>query len=208
MTVIGLTGNIGSGKSTAAKILTEWGCKHIDADEVGHLVAEPGQPGNLALQKAFGKQFFDDQGNLKRKKLGALVFADPEQLKLLNDILHPAIKEYILQQVNSYKAENNQSVIILEAAILIEAGFDSLIDEIWLVIADDQIRINRVMTRDGMSEQAVRDRMARQMPQSEKMKYADRIIVNNTDESALRRELQKVWRQFCDEHRGEDIVRE
>jgi dephospho-CoA kinase len=205
MTVIGLTGNIGSGKSTAAAILCEWGCKHIDADEVGHLVAAPGEPGNLALREAFGDQYFDAEGNLERKKLGALVFADPEKLAKLNAILHPAIKEYIIKQVNSYKAENKDAVIVLEAAILIEAGFDALIDEIWLVVADDEIRLARAMARDGATKEAVLDRMARQMPQSEKIKYADRVIMNNTDMAGLVLELEKVWRQFCEEYRGEIV---
>ena len=179
MTVWGLTGNIGCGKSTVGKILAKIGFHHIDADQIGHLVAEPGMPANLQLQKAFGKEYFDEQGNLLRKKLGAYVFSDAAALKKLNDITHPAINAEIIRQIAEIQKESPNDNIVLEAAVLFESGMENLVDSVILVFADDDIRLKRVMERDGLPQNLVQDRMNSQMSQEKKRLLSQYVIYNN-----------------------------
>jgi len=202
MTVIGLTGNIGSGKSSVSRLLQERGCKMINADDVGRIVVEPGQSGNIAIRENFGAEFFDENGNLLRKKLGAHVFADPARVELLDSILHPTIDNYMYKMIDDYYAEDPECVIILEAAIIFETGFQDVLDEIWVVAADDEIRVQRVMARDGISEAAVRDRIANQLPQADKIAQADRVVWNNGDLAELKENVNTVWEAFCNEKRG------
>ena len=189
MVVFGLTGNIGSGKSTVAKILTEYGFYHIDADQIGRLVVEPGTPANLQLQKVFGKDFFDENNNLLRKKLGARVFADADALQKLNDITHPAINAEIIRQIAEVKEQNPEQNIILEAAVLFEAGMEALADSVVLVFADDDIRLQRVTARDGLTEEKVKDRMNSQMPQTKKRELSQYVIYNNGSLADLRQNV-------------------
>ena len=185
MTVVGLTGNIGSGKSTVGKLLAEAGFLHIDADLVGRMVVEPGRPANAELRREFGDEFFDERGNLRRKELGAYVFARPERLRRLNEITHPAIGEEIAAEIAAGKKQDPVRHIVVEAALLLESGMDTLVDRILLVTADTEIRLKRVMARDGLDPRLIRDRMARQMSQEEKEKIADYRIVNNGTLSEL-----------------------
>ncbi|MGI5825499.1 MAG: dephospho-CoA kinase [Bacillota bacterium] len=186
MTVFGLTGNIGSGKSTVGRILAEAGFFHIDADQVGHFVVEPGQPANKKLQKIFGMDFFDAEERLQRKKLGAYVFSNKEALQQLNSVTHPAINDEIIKRITeSQKCEPNRH-IVLEAALLLEAGMESLVESVILVAAADDIRLRRVMERDGLSEKLVKDRMNNQMSQQKKAEKAAYVIENNGDLQDLR----------------------
>ena len=179
MTVWGLTGNIGCGKSTVGKMLAKKGFHHIDADQIGRSVAEPGMPANLQLQKAFGKEYFDEQGNLLRKKLGEYVFSDNAALRKLNDITHPAINAEIVRQIKKIQNEHPDDHIVLEAAVLFESGMENLVDSVVLVFADDDVRLKRVMERDGLAENLVRDRMNSQMSQEEKRMLSQYVIHNN-----------------------------
>ena len=206
MTVIGLTGNIGSGKSSVSRLLQERGCKLINADNVGRVVVEPGQPGNIAIRENFGAEFFDEEGNLLRKKLGAYVFADPARVELLDSILHPTIDNYMYNMIDNYHAADPDCVIVLEAAILFETGFQDVLNEIWVVAADDEIRVKRVMARDNISEEAVRDRIANQLPQADKIARADRVVWNNGDLAELAENVNTVWEAFCREKRGEKLA--
>ncbi len=189
MAVFGLTGNIGSGKSTVGKLLAAAGFLHIDADFVGRIVVEPGRPANAELRREFGAEFFDEAGHLRRKKLGAYVFARPERLRRLNEITHPAIREEILARIAAGKSQNPLRHIVVEAALLLETGMDSLVDRVLLVTAADEIRLKRVMARDGLEPRLIRDRMARQMRQEEKEKFADYHIVNDGTLSELKTQV-------------------
>lgn len=200
MVVIGLTGNIASGKSTAAKILQEFGCLVIDADQVGRDVIEPGQPAYVQLKQAFGEDYFLPDGKLNRKKLGSYVFASPQALTVLNDITHPAIRLELLRRIQRQQEKKPQQVIVIEAAVLLEANMQSLADCLWLVVAEDEIRLQRAMERDNLSAALVKDRMNRQMPQQEKMKYADYIVHNNKGPQELRQEMEQVWQQFLKDY--------
>lgn len=197
MTVIGLTGNIGSGKTTVGRILeNEMGCVCLNTDYIGRLVAEPDGEAYDELWGEFGAEYFLPDGHLDRPKLAALVFNNKAALARLNEITHPAVKRYLQKEIARIAAESPQQIVVVEAALLVEADYLDLLDELWLVWADDDVRLERVMARDGASREQAQSRMRNQMPQSEKAKYAQRIVHNNSDEESLRSELAAVWQEF------------
>ncbi len=197
MTVIGVTGNIGSGKTTFSRLLEqEKGCLRLDADYLGRLVAEPDGEAYDELWQTFGEEYFLADGSLNRPKMAELVFNNPTELAKLNGIMHPAVLRQIKKEIAAAKAENPQQIVVVEAALLIEADYLGILDELWLVWADDEVRLARVMSRDGATAEQAQARMRNQMPQAEKTKYARRIVHNNNDINDLRSELEAVWQQF------------
>lgn len=190
MTVFGLTGNIGSGKSTVGRLLQKAGFAYIDADYLGKTAAEPGTFANAEIKRVFGTEYFDENGNLLRKKMGTLVFANPHELAKLNSILHPAIKMMIKDGITESLQKNPQKHIMVEAAIMFESGMNDVVEKVILVAADEEIRLKRVMERDSLTEEQVRQRMKNQMEQSEKEKLSDYIIANNGDFAELELNVQ------------------
>lgn len=202
MTVIGLTGNIGSGKTTACRILErEMGCTCLNTDYIGRLVAEPGGEAYDELVACFGADYFLPNGQLDRPKMAALVFNDKAALARLNAITHPAVKRHLQRSIARLAADEPDTVVVVEAALLIEAGYMDILDELWLVWADDDVRRLRVMARDNATAAQAQSRMDNQMPQSEKLKYARRVVHNNSDEENLRREVAAAWQDFCREYK-------
>lgn len=175
--LIGLTGGIGSGKSTVSKYLTEKGITIVDADLISRQVVEPGSEALAEIKEVFGDEYILPDGNLDRKKLGKLVFADKSSLWKLNYIMSNRIGEEIHRQINDSKTE----ITVLDAATLIEAGYDSIVDKLWIVDADDEVRIGRVMARDGASRQEVMDRMNNQMSREERLNRECTVIDNSAD---------------------------
>ena len=169
---IGITGGIGAGKSLVTDYLRTLGAKVICADEITHMLYRPGKAGTLAVEAAFGPSFVTASG-VDRKKLGALVFSDDEAMKKLNDVMHPLIYETF------NKAAQRQRLVFLDAALLIESGWHYGVDEVWLVIADQKERMKRIKERNNLTEDAIKTVMASQLPDSEKMRYADHIINNS-----------------------------
>ncbi len=197
MTVIGLTGNIGSGKSTVSKLMAEnYNCHIINADIVGIEVVEPKGLAYAQLHMAFGAEYFDEFGKLIRPKMAELVFNNKKSLELLNSITHPAIIEDIQNKVKKIYATEENANIVVEAAVLIEADMLSIMDEIWLVLADDEVRLSRAMVRDNAEREAVLARMNSQMPQSEKVKYATVVVHNNSDIDTLTANLEIAWQEY------------
>lgn len=202
MTVIGLTGNIGSGKTTACRILErEMGCTCLNTDYIGRLVVEPGGEAYDELVACFGADYFLPNGQLDRPKMAALVFNDKAALARLNAITHPAVKRHLQRSIARLAADEPDTVVVVEAALLIEAGYMDILDELWLVWADDDVRLLRVMARDNATAAQAQSRMDNQMPQSEKLKYARRVVHNNSDEENLRREIAAAWQDFCREYK-------
>lgn len=197
MAVIGLTGNIGSGKTTVGRILQEeMGCVCLNTDYIGRLVAEPGGDAYDELFNAFGADYFLQDGKLDRPKMAALVFNDKAALSKLNEITHPAVKRYLQREIAKILADNPGQQVVVEAALLIEANYLDLLDELWLVWADDDVRLKRVMVRDGATREQALSRMNNQMPQEDKVKYAKRVLHNNSDEENLRSELAAIWQEY------------
>ena len=197
MAVIGLTGNIGSGKTTVCQLLAARGCLCLNADLLGRSVSEPGGEAYEQLRQSFGAEFFSPDGWLLRPRMADLVFNDKEQLARLNGIIHPAVRRVLCQKIAAVQAEEPQRVIVVEAALLVEADYLSILNQLWLVWADDDVRLKRVMSRDKLDRQQALARMNNQMPQAQKAKDARYIVHNNNGRGELEQELAQVWQQFC-----------
>lgn len=197
MTVIGVTGNIGSGKTTVSRLLAEeYNCYYLNADDIGRAVAEPGGEAYAGLRAAFGDKHFLPDGRLDRPAMAELVFHDKRELERLNGIMHPAILRHIQREIDAVHQADPAQVIIVEAALLIEANYLGILDKLWLVWADDDVRLQRVMARDNITAEQARARMNNQMPQQEKLKYAQYVLHNNEGINELKNELAAIWRQF------------
>ena len=187
--VIGVTGPIGSGKSTVLRILEELGAEVIDADKVAHEVMEPGGRAYDAVVAEFGREILLPDGRIDRKRLAQVVFNEPEALKRLEAIVHPAVFEEIKRRV----AASERPIVALEAIKLLEAGLSiTICDEIWVVVVDEDVQMQRLRQR-GMSEEEARRRLAAQLPRSEYERRADVVIENNGDMDALRRQVEAAW---------------
>jgi dephospho-CoA kinase len=193
--VVGLTGGIGSGKSAASAILRELGATIIDADRVGHQVYEPGTPCWHDLVAAFGEDIVGAGGSIDRKKLGARVFADPVLLEKLNKLIWPRIAEAIGERIAAMRDEGLVAPIVVEAAVLIEAGWQSLVDEVWVVATARERAIERVVATRGTSRDEVERRLANQISDAERAKAAACVIRNDGTLEELRRALERCWRE-------------
>jgi dephospho-CoA kinase len=195
MRAIGLIGGIGAGKSVVRAELAAIGAEVIDADRVGHSVYEPGAPGFTAVVGAFGPDVVDAEGRIDRRRLGALVFADAAKLAQLNAIVHPLIRSEIERQLEELRREGRVLAAVVEAAILLEAGWDSLVDEIWLVVAGREKVIERLAAGRGLSAAEVEARLARQMSDAERRRRADVVIENDGSLEDLRARVRAAWAQ-------------
>ncbi len=200
MAVIGLTGNIGSGKTTVCHMLAKRGCLCLNADVLGHSVSEPGGEAYQQLRNSFGAEYFSEDGRLLRPRMAELVFNNQCELARLNGIIHPAVRRVLCQKIAAAQAEQPDRVVVVEAALLVEADYLPLLDQLWLVWADDDVRLARVMARDKLSQEQALARMNNQMAQAEKAKYARYIVHNNRGRKELADELQNVWQQFIAEN--------
>ncbi len=190
MTVLGLTGGIGTGKSTVSRYLESKGFEIIDADQISREIVQPGSPLLTRISDTFGRQFVKN-GILQRKELGAFVFESPERKSMLDDIMMGTIIAIIEERVRS--AGGN---CIIDAPLLFEVGLDRLCDAVFVVDADTEVRIARVMKRDGISRQEVMDRISNQMGREEKLARADAVLDNSTDKEALYRQIDEAMEKY------------
>ena len=194
MLTIGLTGGIGSGKSTVAQILGEFGAPILDADKVAHTTYAPGGPAYDAVIAAFGAQVLAPDRTIDRKKLGAVVFGNSEQLNKLTSIVWPATFESIRRNVAELRASGAKVPIVVEAAILIEANWHPLFDEIWLVRAPREQVVTRIEIQRGLKPSETETRIRAQLSDEERAKHATLVIENNGSIEELRDLLKTVWR--------------
>lgn len=195
MRTIGLTGGIGSGKTTVAEILAELGAFVVDADRVGHEVYLPGTPGWDRVVDAFGRGVVAADGTIDRKALGAIVFADPEQLLRLNAIVHPLIGQAVRDRVASARAERPERPVVVEAALLVEAKWYELVDEVWVVEVDPEVVIERVTASRPMDVAAVQARIDAQLSNRDRRRVADVVIANDGTPAELRAKVERLWRE-------------
>jgi dephospho-CoA kinase len=193
MLTIGLTGGIGSGKSTVAQILGEFGAPILDADKVAHTTYAPGAPAYDAVVAAFGADIVAPDRTIDRKKLGAVVFGSPERLNKLTSIVWPATFDSIRRNVAELRAGGAKLPIVVEAAILIEANWQPLFDEIWLVRASREQVIARIESQRGLKPAETEARIRAQLSDEERAKHASLIIENNGSIEELRELLKTVW---------------
>ena len=191
--IIGLTGGIASGKSTAATYLGEKGASVIDADRLGHRAYEPDTKAFREVAEAFGADVVGADGQIDRKVLGGKVFGDPEALDRLTGIIWPEIASLASAEFEAARSARPDAPIVLEAAVLLEAGWEEMVDEVWVVVVDPDTAVARATARDGVDEAAVRKRIASQQSNDARRKKADVVIDNIGDEAALRAQLDSQW---------------
>ena len=196
MKTIGLTGGIGSGKSTVSNILATLGASIIDADRVGHEIYLPGKAAWKQVTDTFGREIVAEDQTIDRKKLGAIVFGSPDALARLNAIVHPIMFEEIRQRIQARRAEGFTLPVVVEAAILIEANWLPLADTVWVVETDKDAAIRRVAEQRGMSTADAEARIANQLSNAERRKHAQVVIRNNGSLQALEQQIQQAWDQL------------
>jgi dephospho-CoA kinase len=193
MLTIGLTGGIGAGKSTVARLLAERGAEVINADLVGHDVYRPGAEGWRQVVDAFGGDIVAADGTVDRKRLGAVVFTDPAALKKLNAIVHPLIFREIQRRIAVRRHDGSTLPIVVEAAVLIEANWLPLVDEVWLVVADRDAVRDRLHAERGLLAAQVDTRIAAQLSNEERRRYAHVVIENNGTVEELVARVDAAW---------------
>jgi dephospho-CoA kinase len=187
--IIGLTGNIGAGKSAVVRLLRELGADSIDADRLGHEVMAPGTPEWEQLVARFGRDVLQPDGGVDRRKLGAIVFADPEALRDLEGILHPGVRARIRQRF----ASTERPVIVVEAIKLLEGGLYLEVDAVWVVTASQEVRVRRLIETRGLTAAEAETRVDAQAPEAEKIARADVVIENSGDLAATREQVLAAW---------------
>ncbi|HEX2276597.1 MAG TPA: dephospho-CoA kinase [Candidatus Tectomicrobia bacterium] len=194
--VIGLTGGIGAGKSTVTQVLEELGAAVIDADKVGHQIYLPELPAWREIVETFGREVLHADRTINRQALGKIVFADPETLRTLNRIVHPKMFERMAELIAELRARGGMEAIVIEAAILIEANWQPLADQIWLVVASEPVVIERLAKQRNLSPEQARTRIAAQLSDEERLKHAQVVIRNDGSPDEVRTAVQLAWDQL------------
>ncbi len=193
--IIGLTGSIASGKSTVSHMLKELGYPIVDADLVARQVVEPGSETLQKINEAFDASVILPDGTLDRKKVGDLIFNDPESRKRLNDIIHPAIRKEMLRQRAAYVAEGHQ-VVIMDIPLLFESQLQHLADKILVVSVTEENQLKRLIKRNGLSENEAAARISSQLPMTVKEAGADAIIYNNGSIEETKWQLNRILEEW------------
>ena len=193
---VGLTGNIASGKSSAALFFAELGAHTIDADRVAHELYKTGTPGYDRIIAAFGEQILGPNGEIDRNKLGRIVFSDTDKRLQLNALMHPAVGAAILRQIFELEQSSSRGIIIVDAALMIETGGYRMYHRLIVVTCAPSLQIARLIKRDGLTESDARARIASQMPIEEKLKLADYIIDTSGTLKQTRDQVEKIHRDL------------
>jgi dephospho-CoA kinase len=187
--IIGLTGGIGAGKTTVSDYLKKKGYPVLDADEVAREIVEPGSETLEELTRAFGKNILNSDGSLNRRFLAGIVFSDPEKKKLIDGIMHGKIIDTLLKRARSMEKE---PFVFIDVPLLFETGMDRYVDQVWVVDAEEEIRIKRVMERDDSSREDVLRRIRFQAGRDEKIKKAHIILNNSGVKEILYRQIDEA----------------
>ena len=201
MKVIGLTGGIGSGKSTVSGFLAELGATVIDVDKVGHEALKPDTELGREVVAAFGKGIVTPEGEIDRKRLGRIVFGNAEALARLDNIMHPWMYKTVKAQLDEYRRQGVR-VVVMEVPLLVEvplrlrAGEPSLsdeMDEVWVTVAPESAVLKRMKEKSGMPEKQTRARIRSQIPSEERIKHADVVINTDCELSELKAKVKELW---------------
>ncbi|PWH18160.1 MAG: dephospho-CoA kinase [Anaerolineae bacterium] len=198
-TVIGLTGNIATGKSVVRRMLEHLGAYGIDADALSHRVIAIGAPGYQKVVDTFGKWILASDGQIDRSKLAKIVFSDPNALRQLEHIIHPLVR----QAEDFLIRRTTKTVVVVEAIKLIESGFDRLCDQVWVTYAPEDVQLRRLTVKRGMSREAALQRILAQPPQEEKIKRADVVIRNDQSFEDTWQQVVNAWRNLFPEKETE-----
>jgi len=193
---VGLTGNIGSGKSQAALVFAELGAHIIDADAVAHELMAPGNETHANVARAFGPEILDSTGAIDRKILGKIVFGDLNKRLLLNSLVHPAVQAEMYRRAVELEKDGSSGIIIVDAALLIESGHQDCFDRLIVVACDPNLQLARIVKRDGISIEEANMRKAAQMPIEEKLKLADYTIETSGTLKETREQIEAIYRDL------------
>ena len=196
MKVIGLTGGIGSGKSTVSQFLAELGAVILDADKVGHEAYKPDTEVWREVVAAFGRQILTSNGAIDRKKLGEIVFGNAEALSRLNQIMHPRMYDMVKAQLEEYQRQG-VDVVVLEAPLLIEAGWASSVDEVWVTVAPESTVLRRLEECSGLSEQQSLARIRSQLSSEERIRHANVVINTDCSLDELKAKVKELWQKLA-----------
>ena len=187
--LVGLTGCMGAGKSLAASFFLEQGAYIIDSDEICRQLVKPGKPAWKEIFNIFGSEYFNPDNSLKRKKLAALIFENNNKRIALEAILHHRVIVEEKVRYHSYQKKYPNAVVIIDAALLIESGNHKTIDKIIVIHSNEELQIQRVIKRSDESRESVKKRLEQQMSLEEKLKYADHILYNESDQKYLKKQV-------------------
>ena len=194
MKIIGLTGGIGTGKSTVAQFLAELGAVVIDVDQVGHQALKPESRVYQEIVNTFGEQVLAPDGTIDRRKLGKIVFANPGDRTRLNEIIHPAMHQMVMARLEEHRRQDAR-VVVLDAPLLLDAGWAQSVDEVWVTTAAESTVLERLRERSSMSAQKVQARIHSQLPSEERIKQADVVIDTDCDLNELKNKVRQLWRR-------------
>ena len=194
MKLIGLTGGIASGKTMITDYLRSIGAPVVDADEVSRGITEPGKPVLQEIAAAFGEDCLDEQGHLRRQKLGEMIFSNEENRLRLNAIMHPKITEAILEAIKALD-EAGEPAAIYSAPLLLEGKGTNIADEVWLVALDLEEQVRRLMQRDNIDQEAALQRIHAQASLEDKLALADKVIDNNGSPEEAKEQAKRLWEE-------------
>ncbi len=199
--ILGVTGNIASGKSTVTKELARRGAVVVDADQLAREVVESGSSALKKMVGMFGTEILQDDGQLDRDRLGQMVFADVKVRAMLNSIVHPEIARKSVERLQELKKNSAIPLIVYEAPLLYEVGAENRVDKVLVVRIDPEEQLQRLMARDGLSEVAARQRMSAQMPQHKKLERADYVIDNSGSVAETLQQIDALWPRLLTERK-------
>lgn len=201
--IIGLTGGIACGKSTVAAMLSERGAFVADADLIAREVVMPGEPALEAIAGEFGTAVIRDDGTLDRRKLGEIVFADPDRRRRLESILHPAIRERMWEQIHKAKADKPDRLVVADIPLLFETGQEGLYDGVLVVYIPRELQLQRLLARNpDLTEREARERIKAQMDIELKRLRADWVIDNSGTKDETARQVDALWNELKAGKRG------
>ncbi|MHA6251430.1 dephospho-CoA kinase [Oceanobacillus sp. CAU 1775] len=193
--IIGLTGSIATGKSTVSAMFESFNIPVIDADKIAREVVNPGEPASNEIRNTFGAEVFHEDGTLNRERLGQIIFADQSKRSELNAIIHPAIRKRMLEKKDAL-LESGEECIVFDIPLLFESKLEHFVDKIIVVSIDEKTQLSRLMARDTFTEEEAKQRIASQMPVSDKEKLADAVINNNGTKEESHNQLTKILQEW------------
>ncbi len=197
MVIAGLTGGIASGKSTVSAVMAEAGARIIDADRIARDIVRRGTPAHQRIIAHFGRHILRPDGAIDRERLGAIVFDDPQERRVLEEMVHPGVREETARRLEQLRREAPESVVILDIPLLFESGMHRGLAEVILVYVPEAVQLERLVKRDHLPEAAALARIRSQMPLEDKKALATRVIDNSGPPEETRRQALEIYRQFA-----------